>query len=77
MQQKYEDISSALRESYRNAQTRLHKSESENDVVHAVVGELGKLWIGVKAGGRSAVIYLDHQLHEHVIGTVEQAPDAR
>ena len=76
MQQKVEDISAALRESYREAQTKMRSAKTGQGVAPAVLEELGKIWAGAKAKGHSAIIYLDHQLHEHVIG-VEQAPSSK
>jgi hypothetical protein len=68
MQQKVDDMGVALRQSYEEAQKKLTNAEKRSDLVHSVTSGIAKLWVGVKAKGIHALVYLDHQLHEHVIG---------
>jgi len=77
MQQKVDDMSAALHQGYLEAQKKLHQSEKDSSVVHSIADGVMHLWTGAKAKGRRALVYLDHQLHEHVLGPEEEALKAQ
>lgn len=68
MRQRVDEASSAVAEGMRTAHRKLDKAEHESDLLKSVTADLGKLWTGVKHKSHSALVYLDHKLHEHVLG---------
>lgn len=68
MKQKYDDVTEALRENYEKAQQRVHQAEKDHGFVRSFTSGVSHLWTSAKAKGRHALVYLDHQLHEKVIG---------
>jgi hypothetical protein len=68
MSQKVDEASSAAAEGMRTAKRKLNKAEQESDLLSSLAKDAGKIWSGVKRKSRSALVYLDHELHEHVLG---------
>ncbi len=68
MRQKVDEAAEAVAEGYKQAQLRLAKSERSSGLVHGAAEDLRHIWAIVKNKSRHALIYLDHQLHAHVIG---------
>lgn len=68
MRQTVDAAGSAIADGMRNAHQKVHQAGQESDVAKAVLTDLGKLWAGVKTKSRHALVYLDHELHEHVLG---------
>jgi hypothetical protein len=72
MRQKVDATSSAIADGMRTAHQKVHKVGAESDLAQAVITDLGKIWAGVKNNSHRALVYLDHELHEHVLGQEEQ-----
>ncbi len=77
MHQKYEDVSVALRQGYAEAQKKLRQSQKNSDLAHSITDGIAKLWAGAKAKGCRALVYFDHQLHEHVLGNEHESSKAQ
>jgi hypothetical protein len=72
MQQKVVEAKDAFREGFRLARTKMHAAEKDSDFVHSVTSGIAHLWTSAKAHGRRAIVYLDRELHQHVLGPEEK-----
>jgi len=68
MRQQVDAADSAITEGMRSAHHKVRQAGQESDLAKAVLTDLGKLWAGLKSRSRSALVYLDHELHQHVLG---------
>jgi hypothetical protein len=68
MTQKVNEVSTAVADGYRQARLKMHAAERDSSLVRSVAETAAHLWARVKAKGLGAIVYLDHELHEHVIG---------
>jgi hypothetical protein len=68
MREKVDAASEAISDGVRAAKHSVNHASEHSDLTRAILSDLGKLWSGMKTQSRHAVVYLDHQLHEHVIG---------
>ena len=71
MSQKYDEAKSAVAEGYRQVRLKAQKAERNSSLVDAIAKDLGKIWASVKARGRRALLALDRQLHERLLGPEE------
>ena len=71
MRQKVDAAEEAISDGVRSARHSVNHASEHSDLTKAVITDLGKLWSGVKTQSRHALVYLDRQLHEHVLGPDE------
>ncbi|MGZ3653491.1 MAG: hypothetical protein ACXWR1_13450 [Bdellovibrionota bacterium] len=82
VKEKWAEASQAVGEGYDSAKQRVDqvgrsevgtelraraRAARSSSLGQAVVAAAQRLWAGVKHKGLSAVIYLDHQVHEHLL----------
>jgi hypothetical protein len=68
MREKVDAASEAISDGVRAAKHSVNHASEHSDLTKAVLVDIGKLWTGMKSQSHHALVYLDHQLHEHVLG---------
>jgi hypothetical protein len=73
MKQKISEAGAAMAEGVRHVKRKVAHAEEKSSTFRGAVEDLEALWGKLKRKGRSAVLYLDRQLHERVIGKEDGA----